>query len=160
MENFKNYERSLEWVLGNLDEAFFTFSTYWIERSGKPPYISDKAELERLRELPWTPDKPEELFPRPSLPDIKMSERSSRGLALQGGPLIRQYRLFNLEYPSAITTGYPSNDTVRGIFLERPGHEKAPVVIYLHGWMEFETGLALRLPLTWAGPLGFNILAL
>lgn len=160
LESSKKYERSLEWLLGNLDEAFFTFSNFWIEKSGKPPYISDKIELDRLSELPWTPDKLEELFPRPPLPRIKPVERNSFSLALQAGPQLRHYRVFNLEYPSAISTGYSRNDTVRGIYLERPGHENAPVVIYLHGWMEFETGLGLRLPLTWVGPLGFNILAL
>ena len=160
MENVRKYEKSLEWLLGNLDEAFFNFSNFWMERSGRPPYMSDKTELDRLSELPWTPDKLEELFPRPPLPEIKPVERNSLSLALQAGPQLRNYRVFNLEYPSTISTGYPQNDTVRGIYLERPGHENAPVIIYLHGWMEFETGLALRLPLNWAGPLGFNILAL
>lgn len=160
MENFKSYEKSLEWLLGNVDEAFFAFSNYWIEKSGKPPYLSDQAELERLRELPWTPEKLDELFPQPHTPEVRLTSRTKTALALQAGPHIRQYDLFNLEFPSAIKTNYPSNDTVRGVYLQRTGHESAPVVIYLHGWMEFETGLALRLPLTWLAPLGYNILAL
>ncbi len=156
----KNYERPLEWVLGNLDEAFFSFSNYWIEKSGKPPYLSDKSELERLNEEICPVETLEELFPRPPLPDLKMTPRNPRALAWQAGPHFGQYRVFNIEYASAVSTGYAQNDKVHGLYLERPGYEKAPVVVYLHGWMEFETGFALRLPLSWAGPLGLNILAL
>lgn len=160
MRDYRNFEKPLEWVLGNLDEAFFSFSNYWVEKSGKPPYLSDKAELDRLYKEFGPVEKLEELFPGPPHPDLKLVHRHSRSLLLQAGPQLRHYRVYNVEYLSAVTTGFKGNDRVYGLYLERPGHETAPVVVYLHGWMEFETGFSLRLPLTWAGPLGFNILAL
>lgn len=160
MPYYKNYERPLEWALGNLDEAFFSFSNYWVEKSGKPPYLSDKHELERLQAQIGPVEDLAELFPRPPLPDLKMTTRNPLPLAVQAGPLLRHYRVYNVEYKSAVSTGFAANDRVHGLYLERPGAETAPVVVYLHGWMEFETGLGLRLPLSWVGPLGHNILAL
>ena len=156
----KNYERPLEWALGNLDEAFFSFSSYLVEKSGKPPYLSDKDELDRLNEKLGPVEKLEELFPGPPYPNLKMTPRQPHTLLLQSGPQLRHYRVYNVEYPSAVATGFTRNDRVYGFYLERPAQETAPAVAYLHAWMEFEAGFSLRLPLTWAGPLGYNILAL
>jgi pimeloyl-ACP methyl ester carboxylesterase len=160
LQNSEIFEKRLEWFLGNLDETFFNFSNFWLERSGKQPYLSDKTELDRLNEQPWTADQIAELFPSPPQPEIRPVERNPLSVALQTGPQLRHYRVFNLEYPSAVVTGYPENDIVRGIYLDRMDRVNNPVVIYLHGWMEFETGLSLHLPLSWAGTLGYDVLAL
>ncbi len=152
-------ENSMEWALGGLDDAVFTLSTFMWELKRKPPYLSDTTELARLQTAPIRLE-PQALFVPPPSPVVQLTPTRLPRMATQLGGLSRHYQAYNLSYDSAIQTGYPANNMARAIYLERKGAENGPTVIYLHGWMEFEAGLSLRLPLSWAGPLGLNILAL
>jgi pimeloyl-ACP methyl ester carboxylesterase len=158
MTNLK-VERSVEWALGSVDDLLFAFSTSLWQLKKKPTYLSDTAQLAQLhQQQPGL--APDQLFLPPSLPVVTLQSIRLPVLARQFGAIGRQYRAFHLEYPSAVSTGYAANDVVRAIYLEHIGAENSPAVIYLHGWMEFEPGLSLRLPLSWFGAMGLNILAL
>lgn len=153
-------ERSLEWALGGFDEAMFGLSTFFWQIKNQPPYLSDAEELARLYRSAPELLEPGQVFAPPPAPVVELEPVKLPRLAATPGDFARQYQAYRMQYPSATSTGYPENDRVQALYLERKGAEKAPCVIYLHGWMEFEPGLSLRLPLNWAGPLGMNILAL
>lgn len=159
MKDLRNWERPMEWALGNVDEAMFTFSTA-LQQLKRKPYLSDPAQLAELtRPLEMLPAV-EEVFVQPPRPEVKLTPARFPRTTAELPALTRPYRVYTLEYPSAITTGFEANDTVRGYYLERNDNENGPAVIYLHGWLEFDPGLSLRLPLEWLAPPGFNILAL
>ncbi len=148
----------MEWALGNVDEAMFVVSTSLQGLKKKPIALSDRAEFDRLAGSALAEVGPEKLFLAPPAPSVTLTPTQLPPTAWMPGP--NRYRAFRLEYATAVPTGQPNNDRVSGFYLERIGAEKAPTVIYLHGWLEFDAGLALRLPLSWFGPLGCNILAL
>ncbi len=146
----------MEWALGGFDDAMFSLSTFLWQLKGKPPYLSDAAELARLQQ-PVTLPEVGGLFRSPPVPTVALTPMR---LPISAQASARRYRAFRLEYPSAVKTEYEANDLVRAVYLEQIEAESAPTLLYLHGWMEFETGLSLRLPLSWAEPLGLNIVAL
>ncbi len=160
-QQIKSWERPVEWALGNMDEALFNFGSFMLSMSRKPPYTSDQAGLAWLEKTAQSPVDLSSWFSAPPPPIIKLI--TSKNLPLTALPLgvsAREFSVSKIEYPSAIKTGFPANDTVHGLYLQRRGYEDGPVLIYLHGWMEFEPGLSLRLPLSWASQLNLNILAL
>ncbi|HEX2910316.1 MAG TPA: CocE/NonD family hydrolase [Chloroflexia bacterium] len=160
MENLKPWHRSMQWALGNLDEAVFALSTFMLEIKKTPSYLSQPEELALLAESATISEAENELRAQPPLPEVYITPFSLPRLASAPGLIAKRYRTFRLQYSSAVDSGYPVNDTVWGYYLERNSSPETPVVIYLHGWMEFEHGMSLRLPLAWLANTPFNILAL
>ena len=156
----KSWERSVAWALGNVDEALFAVGSVVLGMKHKTPYISDRAELDRLEQTASSTTALHDFFVEPPVPTPEIKPTKLSRTAWPGGVAAQDYQAFKLEYPSAIRTDYGSNNRVHAVYLQRVGQENGPVIIYLHGWMEFEPSLSLRLPLGWAGPLGLNVLAL
>lgn len=154
--------RTTHWTktaLGNFDEAVFWLSNFILKINKTPAYVSDQAEFENLLQLTST-FEPTMLFQKPTSPALTLQPAKLNKAALLFSPAVEHYKAYTFEYPSQITTGYPENDTVHGHYLERTDNPNAPAIVYLHGWREFDANLGLRLPLSWFGPLGYNILAL
>ncbi len=137
------------------DEVNFALMTglMQVQRRNLRQQSSDLEKLQRLDELAKLP--PEKLFVPPPLPEVKR-EVVTRPPQLAG--LGRKYKLERITFPSAINSDKPNNDTVAGWWAYRPGRETAPTIIFAHGWMAYDPGLWLRMPLAWAEPLGYNVL--
>jgi pimeloyl-ACP methyl ester carboxylesterase len=112
-------------------------------------------DIERLSELADL--KPAELFPEPDLAEITR-EPVKKPRTLLGIP--KGYELAKLSFSSPIQTGEVCNDTAVAWYLYRPGFEKATTLVYAHGWMAYDPGLWIRLPLASAAPLGANVVML
>jgi hypothetical protein len=155
----RNSEKFSEWALGGVDEALFRFSTAVLDVRKRPVEDYDQDELNRLERELVNPELTK-LFPRPPLPDLELTPDKFPLTAFASVAFRNQHRFYHVRYPSVIKTGYDNNDIVRGVYIERADDVPAPAVLYLHGWMEFDTGFALNLPLIWLASLGYNILAL
>ncbi len=117
------------------------------------------SAMEKLALLESYRDKPvEEIFPEPEFvpPFSRMPWQRPPQLTGVG----RGYVMERLTFLSAVHSGHPENDTVVAWWLYRPGFETAPTILHAHGWMAYDPGLWLRLPLSWAEGPGYNVLML
>jgi len=139
------------------DEVNFAVMTglMQVQRRNLRQQSSDLEKLQRLAELAKLP--PDKLFLAPPLPEVK---RTAVNRPPQLAGVGRNYRLERLTFPSVFESGKPNNDMVAGWWAYRPGRETAPTIIYAHGWMAYDPGMWLRMPLSWAAPLGYNVLML
>ena len=153
----QDWKRPVEWALGNFDQACFTLGSRALELRRRHTYTAEPEGMSWLEQLADTPLDLKELFAKPNLPHVRLTPTK---LPLVAQSFNLPYRVSKLTFPSAIATPYPVDNTVHAFYLQHQGHENGPTMLYLHGWMEFEPGVSLRLPIAWSVGLGLNILAL
>ena len=137
------------------DELTFYALSTWRRWQRHTYHLSNAAEMLALHEL--TQAEPTQLFVPPPLPDVSIQNQKMPTVLR---PLARNYRYTQLAFPSAITTGNPTNDMVHAHHLYRPDHKNGPTLLYLHGWHNFNAALSLFTPLQLVAPLGYNLVML
>ncbi|NWJ45084.1 MAG: prolyl oligopeptidase family serine peptidase [Chloroflexi bacterium] len=136
--------------------SFVTLTALMQVQRHKLHHQSCKPE-ELAKLAAWSGVSEEILFPEPEMPVIsrKISKRPPQLFAVGV-----EYQLEQLSFTSPMPTGNPSNDIVKAWWLYQPGREKAPTIVFAHGWMAYDPHIWLRLPIGWVELLGYNVLML
>ncbi len=135
------------------DEASFAIVNGLMRFQKTSAFLTDRNRLQQVQNL--REQSAVELFAAPPRPTEIKSENFP--LPWQVAPYGVGYKAEYISFPSAIKLDVPNNDTVYGYYIYRPGHETAPTLFYLHGWMAYSPAMWLRPPLSLAQPLGLNV---